>query len=102
MKIRKFYEADEVMDISNDRITEILSQLSNMSSDLDKKKEEIISLTNEMSNYRSKSKKSNDQIDDSVADMETIDSKLGDIISSIDTISNNLKSYNESGRQYLY
>jgi len=102
MKIRKFYEADETVDISNDRVKEIMEQIAVMSSVFDKKKEEIISLTNELSNYRSQSKKSNDQIDDSVADMETISTKIQDILSSLDTITNNLQDYNESGRKYLY
>ena len=102
MKIRKFFEAEETVYISNDRIKEIIEQLSVISSTLDAKKEEIQSLTNELSNYRSKSKKSNDQIDDSVANLESIISKVKDVLSGLDTTSNNLKDYNESGRKYLY
>ena len=56
MKIRKFFEADETVDISNDRVKEIMDQLSNIASTIDAKKEEIQSLTNELSNFRSKSK----------------------------------------------
>lgn len=102
MKIRKFYESNEIVDISNDRVVEILDHLTSISSLFDKKKEELISLTNELSNYRSQSKKSNDQIDDSVSDMETITSKIQEVISSLDNISTNLQSYNDSGRKYLY
>jgi hypothetical protein len=69
---------------------------------MDAKKEEIISLKNEFSNYRSKSKKSNDQIDDSVSNLEIIDSKISDTLSALDTVVNNLKDYNESGRKFLY
>jgi uncharacterized coiled-coil DUF342 family protein len=102
MKIRKFFESDETVDISNDRITEIINQISEIASTMDAKKEEIISLKNEFSNYRSKSKKSNDQIDDSVSNLEIVDSKISDTLSALDTVFKNLKDYNESGRKFLY
>jgi chromosome segregation ATPase len=102
MKIRKFFEQDENVDISNDRIKEILEQLTTISSDLDTNRESIISLTNELSNYRSKSKTSNDQIDDSVSNFEQVKENISTIISLLDTISKNLKDYDQSGRRYLY
>lgn len=102
MKIRKFFEQDENVDISNDRIKEILEQLTTISSDLDTKRESVISLTNELSNYRSKSKTSNDQIDDSVSNLEQVKENISSVITMLDTISKNLKDYDQSGRRYLY
>lgn len=102
MKIRKFFEQDENVDISNVRIKEILDTITSISSDFDKNKEVIISLTNELSNYRSKSKTSNDQIDDSVSNLEQINGDISKVLSSLDTIAKNLKDYDESGRKYLY
>jgi chromosome segregation ATPase len=102
MKIRKFFEAEENVDISNDRVKEIIEKLISCSQTLDSKKDEMSSLHNELSNYKSKSAKSNDQIDDSVANLEFVDSKLKDILNHIDTIVNDLKDYDSSGRKYLY
>ena len=75
MRIRKFYESDSI-EISNDRVSEIIEELSTISSDIDSKKQEMKLLTDELSNFRSKSNKSNDQIDDSVSNLEVINSKF--------------------------
>lgn len=103
MKIRKFNESsDDIVDISNDRIKEIIQKVTSISVSFNEKKEEVQSLTYELSNYRSKSKKSNDQIDDSVSNLEGVNTKISDILLSLDTIVNNLKDYYESGRKFLY
>jgi ABC-type transporter Mla subunit MlaD len=106
MRIRKFNEdidtPNEIIDISNDRISEILIELQTMVEDFDDKKEKISSINTELSNYRSKSRKSNDQIDDSVSNLEMIINNLSDVISLLDSVSSNLKDYDENGRKYLY
>lgn len=102
MKIRKFYEAEETVDISNERVKELIDQLSSINTLIDSKKTELMSILSELSNFRSKSTKSNDQIDDSVSNLETIETKISDISTSLDTVVNNLKDYNDSGRKYLY
>jgi chromosome segregation ATPase len=102
MKIRKFYEAEETVDISNERVKELIDQLSGINTLIDSKKTELMSILSELSNFRSKSTKSNDQIDDSVSNLETIETKISDISTSLDTVVNNLKDYNDSGRKYLY
>ena len=63
MKIRKFNEDDQV-DISSERIEEILLELKDLSSIMDDKNTMIEGLMNELNNYKSQSKSGNDQIDD--------------------------------------
>jgi len=102
MKILKFNEADESNKIADDSLQIILDKLSKITSDLDSNKKEITSITNTLSNFKSKSKSSNTQIDDSCSNLETIDVKISDILNLLDTVFNNLKDYNESGEKYLY
>lgn len=102
MKIRKYYEASELNNISNERITEILEELKKISSFIDDKKNEVQSFTGELSKFKSKTNKSNDQIDDTVQTLETLKSKMDDILSSLNAINNNLTDYKENGRRYLY
>ena len=71
-------------------------------SDFDSKREKIESLHDELSNFKSRSTKSNDQIDDTVANLELVISKISDCINNLDTVSSELKDYDESGRKYLY
>jgi ABC-type transporter Mla subunit MlaD len=106
MRIRKFNEdidkPNEIIDISNDRVSEILTDVQTIIENFDDKKEKISSINTELSNYRSKSRKSNDQIDDSVSNLEIILSNISDVISLLDSVSTNLKDYDENGRKYLY
>lgn len=102
MKIRKFNEAEESNKIADDALQEILDKLSKISSELDINNKDIISITNTLSNFKSKSKSSNTQIDDSCSNLETIEVKISDTLNLLDTIINNLKEYNESGEKYLY
>jgi len=102
MRIRKFNESGEVEDISNDRIKEILESIKKMSSIIDGQKDELQSFSSELSKFKSKSNKSNDQIDDTVLILESIKSKMDDLLSGLDTVNNNLMDYTENGRKYLY
>lgn len=99
----RFIESiDSSIDISNERVSEIIDKLSDISSAFDAKVIDVISIKDELSNYRSKSLKSNDQIDDSVSNLERINTRINDILSDLDTAINSLKDYNESGRKFLY
>jgi len=103
MRIMRFIESiDSSIDISNERVSEIIDKLSDISSAFDAKVIDVISIKDELSNYRSKSLKSNDQIDDSVSNLERINTRINDILSDLDTAINSLKDYNESGRKFLY
>lgn len=102
MKIRKFNEADEVIEISNDRVTEILLILNQMNSNFQSKEKEIQSICNELLNFRSKSTTANNQIDDTTLNLEVVSTKLQEINSSLDVILESLNDYLENGPRYLY
>jgi len=102
MKIRRFNEAEESINISNERVGEIIKELSSLSSDIDSKAKMINGLLSELENYRSNSKKSNNQIDDASLSMDSVKSKLDESTSLIDNIINLLKDYNEGGEKFLY
>lgn len=102
MRIRKYFEATELNNISNERITEILEELKKISSFIDDKKNEVQSFTGELSKFKSKTNKSNDQIDDTVSNLESLQTKMDDMLSALNAINNNLTDYKENGRRYLY
>ena len=101
MKIKRFNESEE-LDISQERVGEIISELRELLTDLETKSELSDSLLNEFNNYKNQSKKGNDQIDDSIAALQVLKKDLLSSIDKVDTVINNLMSYNEEGRKYLY
>ena len=101
MKIRRFNE-DEQVDISSERINEVLDELKDFTSLMGEKSKYVESLLNELNNYKSDSKKGNDQIDDSIAALQVMKKDIDDCVDKIDTIINNLSDYNDSGRKYMY
>ena len=102
MKIKKFNETYDSIDISNDRVDEIIEDMREILFNIEEKNKKIKSYTNELSNYKSSSKKGNDQIDDSIIELEVIIKNNDSTIDKIDNIINNLSNYNENGRDYLY
>jgi len=101
MKIRRFNEAEE-MNISNERVEEIINELSSMTSDINEKAKSIYTLAGELENYRSKSKQANNQIDDASLNMDSLKSKLDESTTLLDNIIDLLKDYIEGGEKYLY
>ena len=101
MKIRRFNE-DEQVDISSERINEVLDELKDFTSLMGEKSKYVESLLNELNNYKSDSKKGNDQIDDSIAALQVIKKDVDDCNDKIDTVINNLMDYNDGGRKYMY
>jgi hypothetical protein len=73
-----------------------------MSGELESKTKLVESLTNELTNYKSDSQKGNDQIDDSIFAFQVIKKNLDDSLDKIDTVVQNLQSYDDEGRKYLY
>ena len=71
-------------------------------STIEDKNKMVESYINELNNYKNKSKKGNDQIDDSIAAFQVIKKDLDDSLDKADTIINNLMDYNDEGRKYLY
>ena len=101
MKIKRFNESEQV-DISSERIEEMLDNLKQLSSTLDDKGKFVDSLINELNNYKSDSQKGNDQVDDSVAALQVIKKDLDNSLEKTDTVISNLMNYSEEGRKYLY
>jgi ABC-type transporter Mla subunit MlaD len=101
MKIKRFNESEQV-DISSERIEEMLDNLKQLSSTLDDKGKFVDSLINELNNYKSDSQKGNDQVDDSVAALQVIKKDLDNSLEKTDTVITNLMNYSEEGRKYLY
>ena len=101
MKIRRFNEAEE-MNISSERVEEIINELSSMTSDINEKAKSIATLAGELENYRSKSKQANNQIDDASLNMDSLKSKLDESTTLLDNIIDLLKDYTEGGEKYLY
>ena len=101
MKIKRFNEDDQV-DISPERIEEVLSELRDFASSMNDKSKSVEALLNVFGNFQGQSKKGNDQIDDSIASLQVIKKDVDDCIDKIDTVINNLVDYNDNGRKYLY
>ena len=80
----------------------MIEQLKELTSIMDDKSKSVESLLNELNNYKSDSKKGNDQIDDSIAALQVIKKDVDDSKDKIDTVVNNLMDYNDTGRKYLY
>lgn len=101
MKIKRFNEAEQV-DISPDRVGEIIEDIREFVSTLQDKNKVVEAYINELNNYKNQSKKGNDQIDDSIAALQVIKKDLDNSLDKADTIINNLMNYNDEGRKYLY
>jgi len=99
--IKRFNESN-MIDISTDRSLEMIELLSKISKDILENLEKIESLSNELEGFRSKSTTSNDQIDDSVSNLEMIKNALRESLDKIDNTSINMKDYLENGRKYMY
>jgi uncharacterized protein YoxC len=103
MKIKRFNESiDDEVNISPERIGEMVEELRDILSSLEDKNKTIESCVNELSNYRTNSKKGNDQIDDSIAAFQVVKKNIDESIEKTDTVINNLLSYNDEGRKFLY
>ena len=101
MKIKRFNESEQV-DISSERVNEIIEELKDFSDIMSDKSKYVDALLNELNNYKSESTKGNDQIDDSIAALQIVKKNADDSNDKIDTIVNNLLDYNDSGRKYMY
>ena len=103
MKIKRFHEnIEEEVNISQERVGEMIEELKEVLSGLENRSSTIDSYLNELENYQSKSTKGNDQIDDSISSFQIAKRGIDDSIDKIDNVINNLMSYNDEGRKYLY
>lgn len=103
MRIRKFNEAiEDNVDISNERVSEIMEGVTEIFNNLESDRERIKNYYSELSKFRSKSDKSNDQIDDSSINLELVDTKMEECLSIINKINTTLENYIKDGRKFLY
>jgi exonuclease V gamma subunit len=68
----------------------------------EQKVENIDSYINEFGNFQNKTKSKNDQIDDSVSNLQLVRGSLIDAYDKLDNIILSLEDYNKSGRKYIY
>lgn len=101
MRIKRFNESEQV-DISSERIDEILNELRDFSSTMNDRLKFIESLLGEFEIFRGQSTKGNDQIDDSILSLQVIKKDIGNCIDKVDNVINNLVDYDNNGRKYLY
>lgn len=103
MKIKRFNEDLEDMssNISLDRVNEISNNIKDIIDYLSEKKEFLIDIINEFDNYKTK-KKSNNQIDDAISNLQLSKSNVSDTIDNLDNVINDLKSYSDNGEEFLY
>lgn len=101
MKIKRFYESASE-DISPERTEEIIKMITSIVKELSYNSEELEKLSKELDNYKSDSIESNDQIDDSVININSCKTKIEEATSTLDSVVANLKDYSESGRKFLY
>jgi ABC-type transporter Mla subunit MlaD len=102
MRIKRFYENEEQSELSVERVGEITDELDDFLAILNDKDKYIDSLITELNNYKNVSDKGNDQIDDSIAALELVKKDLSNAFDKLDTTLQNLKSYTDEGRKYLY
>jgi ABC-type transporter Mla subunit MlaD len=101
MKINRFNES-EVQNLSSDRTDEIIKSLQELSVLINQKDEIIESLVNELNNFRDVSKSKNDQIDDSISNLQIVKSSFVESLDKMNNVVISLNDYKESGRKYLY
>lgn len=102
MKIKRFFEQEEKIQISNDTVKDMLVKIQNMAKSLDENKKSISSIENTLGNFTSKSQASLTQIDSSRQDLQSVDTKLSDIVGILDEVIRKLTDYNDSGEKFLY
>lgn len=99
MRIKKFNEA---LDISSERISEMIEELKELLTSLEEDNKVIERYLNELEDYKKQSTKGNDQIGDSSIAFQVIKKNISEAIDKTDTVIKNLNDYKENGRQYLY
>lgn len=99
-RIRKFTEA--VDNISSEKVDEIIDDIKDYSKDIERVKGQLEGISEFLSKYRSDSGNSNDQIDNSVSNLEIVIEKITTAVDLLDTIHTDLVDYDNNGRKYLY
>lgn len=98
MKILRFNESD-LNDISIEKTTDIISDLRQTADTLSDKLTLIDTISNELQNYKSQSDKPNDQIDDSIFNIQTVKKNLEESIEKLKDTIVTLNDYTDNGRK---
>ena len=101
MRIKRFNENEQI-ELSSDRVEEIIDEVQDFLDVLSEKGKYLESLITELNNYKNLSDKGNDQIDDSISALELVKKDLSNTFDKLDTTLSNLNSYKDEGRKYLY
>lgn len=102
MRIKRFNEQEESIEISTDRVEEILQEVRSTMVTLDKARERATSLSNELSNFRSGSRTANNQVDDASINLDLASTRLSEAERILDDVAKSLDDYKEKGPRYLY
>jgi len=104
MRVLRFYEQEEspALEMSDERVDQIVSELKAMSDLLSGQMEKARSLSSELSNFRSASRTANNQIDDSSLNLDLVAAKIEETMSALDSVVESMEDYKEKGPRYLY
>jgi len=102
MKIKRFNEELEPIEMDSQRVKEIIEELEDFLAIVNDKQTRTESIINELTKYKNPSKKGNDQIDDTIISLQVVKKSLDEAIDKLDTSIQNMNSYIEDDRKYLY
>ena len=98
--MKKFTESIQ-NEIEYEKIEDIDNELTIIKDFLSDKINQLKDINDNLSRYKSKSRKYNDQIDDSVFTLQILYNDLETSIENIEKIQNNLSSYKDVGRKKI-
>lgn len=101
MKIKRFNET-EIKVIDSDTANNLIEELKGYMAVLRDRQASTEAMINQLENYQNPSKKSNDQIDDTIAALRDVRKSVEDVTDKLDTAISNMISYSEEGSKYLY
>lgn len=105
LKPYKIYEAEGVKSVSDEKVKEITDDISKMIKGLDNGKNMIRNHIDDLKSLQSEESEErdeNNQIDDTIIQLEGAEKLLEDCITKYDEANKLLKNYLEKGEQYLY
>ena len=99
--IKRFNEQIDTKEISSDRISEIVDILNERYESIKENVDIFDKLNGEFTQYKSNPNQY-DQIDESIISLDSINGLLSEITEKINIIKDNIESYNNDGRKYLF
>jgi ABC-type transporter Mla subunit MlaD len=109
MKIRRFFENEvqgpigttSMSDISDDTVNQIINDLTEQITSLEQFSKKLKEYESKLERFTKNSSKGNDQIDDSITNLQQIQKYFSDSKTTLDTLISNLEDYSKNGRQYI-